>query len=361
MIRILSLFAVLHLGSSIRFRTTRSDARRDQEHDNSVVMGLCSYKEGPRGHCQYFVKSLRKTGFTGAILLGVTPDLGLEDLAWIRNYNVTAKKVRGTACSNTAIQRNTVCMPNDPNIPIALGRFQLYKEWLEEHNYEYAMLSDTADVFFQTNPFTHLKLNKSAPMIEVASEWGWDSPEDRAADEGKMKGSTIAWSGFNRGWIENCLGAEALKKVQHQQVLCSGTTVGTKSGMEAYLALMNKEITAALARPDPRWGCTELGVDQGFHNFVLHSIAKTNPNITVVTPSYGDGTMLTIGQMCMPPPSKKKSFVETMHRDHSWTQLARDAEGFVLMNDGSRAPVVHQYDRCWVQFAESGWLQKIFG
>jgi len=251
----------------------------------------------------------------------------------------------------------------------ALGRFGLYKQWLEEEKYPgYVMISDTRDALFQTNPFAAWDVGADEPVIELATEFGWDSPEDRAADIGKGQGSTIGESGWTRGWIGNCFGSKASDKVANEKVLCSGTTAGTAPGMQIYLQVMVDEIAKRVGSDAQKEAeasgladaahCRDYGVDQGFHNYVMRNIAHTNLKLEV--PKYGSkaATFLTTGQVCSPPPSKREKFQEETGRDHSWEgpgDISRDAKGYALREDGSRAPVVHQWDRCWVQFRD--WIE----
>jgi hypothetical protein len=43
---------------------------------------------------------------------------------------------------------------------------------------------------------------------------------------------------FNAGWIENCYGLEALKKIGTNTVSCSGVSFGTKDAVMVYVSLL---------------------------------------------------------------------------------------------------------------------------
>lgn len=328
-------------------------ARRGDEPRHDAVMGMATYTGGVRGPAGVFVRSLRASGYKGAVVLGVMSDLSAADKAWLERYNVTAKEVRTTKC----VSAQAECDATDARIPVALARFRLYKEWLDEGDYNgYVMTSDVRDVFFQADPFRGLQMDRSKPVIQAAREWGWDQPQDLKL---KQSGSAIGNNEFNRGWIQGCMGRMAAETVKDEPVLCSGTTLGTQRGMQTYLQLMVGEIKR---RMDDGPGCTSYGVDQGFHQFLLHSIrlGKLKADLQIEVPALWNGPLLTIGTLCVPPASRAKS---ASPPDHSWDEEIsrhRDQDGFLLNADGSRAAVVHQIDRCYNQFYASNWLDKQF-
>ena len=111
-------------------------------------------------------------------------------------------------------------------------------------------------------------------------------------------------------------GARRIPVVLHPlaelQVSCSGTTIGSYRCMRDYLTQM---VEAILENPTP---CQ--GVDQGFHNYVVHS--GRVPNVSFC--SNRDGPFLTL------------------HGVYDWKW---GESGDVLLPSGQVANIVHQFNR----------------
>jgi len=319
-------------------------------------MGLGAWTKGLNA-ARIFVHSLRHNHYTGAIVLGVAADLPESERNWMKRNKVTAREVNVTTCKGG----RGLCDAMDDRIPMALARFMWYRTWLVQGGYTgYVLVADVRDVFFQADPFANLLVDHLRPYVQVAREFGYDDPIEVKADKGKMMGSTIARSGFTRGWIQGCLGSKALNNVIEMPVLCSGSTVGTRLGMERYLEIMEKQIRESMATGNP--GCYAYGVDQGFHNYLIHTrVLEGATDLEIDSPEIGSPSqiLMTIGTMCVPPPSRKG---KENPPDHSYDKvLPRDKEGYVIRKDGSKAPLVHQHDRCFNLFTRNGWLNQHYG
>jgi len=269
---------------------------------------------------------------------------------------VTAHEVKVVKCQKPGV--NGMCDATDERIPMALARFMWYHTWLIDGGYTgYVLVADVRDVFFQVDPFKGLRVDHSRPYVQVAREFGYDAPAEVEADKRKMMGSTIARSGFTKGWIGGCLGNEAANRLLKMPVLCSGSTLGTRLGMERYLKLMDQQVREGISSGKP--GCYAFGVDQGFHNYLLHTRALKNAtDIEIDSPEFGSPSqiLVTVGRMCVPPPTRAG---KENPPDHSYTKvLPRNKAGYVIRSDGSKAPLVHQHDRCFNQFTRSGWLYQ---
>ncbi len=160
---------------------------------------------------------------------------------------------------------------------------------------DYVMLSDVRDVIFQRDPFDHHFDNDLEVFLESPS-------------------ITIGNEPFNRGWIKNLYGEKTLHELSSNTVCCSGTTMGTRAGMERYLRLM----IAELERHDRPLGSH----DQGVHNFLL----RTNQFQPVTIYHNGESPVLTMGM-------------------EAARMLSQNEEQEILNLNGQVAPVVHQYDR----------------
>jgi len=294
-----------------------------------------------------FIRSIRASGYDCSIVLGVSPTLAQSDLKWLHSHKVTPVAVPHVACDHD--MGPTVCAAEDPLMPLALLRFMKYKQWLKSGNYTGNVLTTDTDVWFQRNPFEQLKWSKSESVIQVATEFGWDDPADADGNHGSKLGTNA----FNRGWIANCMGSPAVRAIAGKNILCSGTVLGTSMGMTAYLNLMHVEIAKRAADR----GCRNFGIDQGYHNFVVHTLSA-NSSLRVEMPAFGarDQLLFTIGNICSPPPSKKATAEPP---DHSWP-IERTREGYAALNNGDPAWVVHQGKVCFNQFYRNGWLMSKF-
>jgi hypothetical protein len=84
-----------------------------------------------------------------------------------------------------------------------------------------------------------------------------------------------------------------------------------------------------------RFRCSLAGLCTSYL-FVLN--CRFGPNTFALV--YGDGPVLTVGAAC------------AAGNEHSLDDvLVKDNQGFALNNDGQRAAIVHQYDRCHLNYA----------
>ncbi len=173
-------------------------------------------------------------------------------------------------------------------------RYGHYLDYLEQHpEVDKIMISDLRDVLFQADP-----LSSEVAGLEVFLEEPhvrFDAP------------------GFNRSWIKDLYGTRGLRRLGDAVVSCSGVTVGRRDPMLRYLAAMAGEVGRHTDVP--------LGPhDQAIHNWLLYTGAL--PNATVVP--NGQGRTLTMG-------AQREVYLRP--------------DGMVVRQDGTIAPVLHQYDR----------------
>jgi hypothetical protein len=107
-----------------------------------VVMGVATGYSW--GQIRNFVVSLRNTGYTGDIALGMNPTNQAEHMKKeLTKYCVKALAV-------------TYNMTYLPDMPIASRRFLLYRHWLQELGYQdqaRVLVVDVRDTIFQRQPF----------------------------------------------------------------------------------------------------------------------------------------------------------------------------------------------------------------
>lgn len=131
-----------------------------------------------------------------------------------------------------------------PGRHIAISRFYMYRDYLREHADRFAsvLITDVRDVAFQGDLF-------SAPRVNAVT----CAAEDQ----------TIGQCGWNSGWLREAYGNDVVQALADRTISCSGTTIGTMSGIRAYVDLI---IEQAEAHPE---AARITGIDQGFHNYVL--------------------------------------------------------------------------------------------
>jgi hypothetical protein len=147
---------------------------------------------------------------------------------------------------------------------------------------------DIRDSTFQMSPFPLIDLNETRLFVF-----------------GEVAYSRIAECGWNSGWIRDCFGEEALTKVGDQAIICSGVSMGLTHHMIEYIRIMNEILmgnkglstasgadsvegavsSSSLASsrssksrfppvflPTSKFpSCERNGVDQGVHNYIIHS------------------------------------------------------------------------------------------
>jgi len=259
-----------------------------------------------------FILSLRKTGYSGCILLGakfpVTEDL--ENFA--REHNITLKHII-QQISQKGRKSCSLC-----SLGLASSRYMFYLDWLEEldENISSILITDVRDVVFQTDPFIEFLSHSKSSLntfeesfnFSIDTKWPFKVP-------------------WNRNWIIEGYGVEGLKKIGAEIILCSGTTIGTYDGIKHYLMEMKKELSR-FRRPCSTNRCCECkeskGFDQGVHNFLV----QTGKITDVSRERYGDSYVLTLGSI--------------RYTDHT---ITLDSDGYMLNSKGERVSILHQYNR----------------
>ena len=304
---------------------------------NDVVVGLAfgyavdSYK--------MFVGSLRKAGFAGDVALSVSPEKEMKRhvAAYLKNQHVLAYPFKFT-CGGPRGRKLLVtpggCVLDDwyrdgdargPR-PLAISRYEMYETWLRQYSAEsYVLDLDTRDTFFQADPFLPLAARRSAA----------DHARDLYVfeEDGLKTTGTCKW---NKGWLR-CF--EAAKwhtpETWTQPVRCSGSTLGSRGAMLKY-------VDAMLSASD-EWLCHRtkgIPSDQGYHNYLILSGAHARNGLRVVSEPRGSGVVHTIGAM-----NGNSVPMELLGPlDTKW-KVRDPVKGFITNTDGSRSPVVHQWDR----------------
>jgi hypothetical protein len=154
-------------------------------------------------------------------------------------------------------------------------------------------------------------------------------------------------NGRYKGKTEPCYGAGHWKAFGGRPVLCSGTVVGNRAGLDRFLAVLVQEFVNNYAKDNQM--CHAPVTDQWTMNYLYYNGLFGRHDRTRTAP-WGTGPVLTIGHACINKHLKPShSQTDLIFFDNATGLILNEHEG-----SGSQAriaPVVHQYDRC------HGWIQ----
>jgi hypothetical protein len=222
-----------------------------------------------------FIRSLRRTGYAGDILLLVGA-LAAADRRELLAHRVRLRRVQPLFRALPAVVRQKMAsrklrrfhavlpwLQRHAPLPadwarlaagwaghhfqhIAVARFSHYYAFLRAHarDYERVMTTDVRDVLFQADPFS----------------WPATAPLEFFLEH---RDSLLGSEWFNANWVREAYGEKILAQLADRRISCSGITYGTTAGMLDYLAQMTDELVRTLP--------TFAGVfgDQGPHNYLL--------------------------------------------------------------------------------------------
>jgi len=202
-------------------------ASRLRDERDAVLGMACEYRIG---EIAPFVLSLRATGFTGALHLGVSPSLIVKRRApdFMREFEVTAHE---EPCAQAVSEHKTI---HSVYIPLGvqwLGglnqqRYGWYKQWILEDGtprYDRVWLLDVRDVVFLWHPFREVISDDLALFAER------DSPSE-----------------FHLRRIRRCLSAKDADMMQHDLMpsLCGGSIFGAAAGVVSLCDRMLEQVDA---------------------------------------------------------------------------------------------------------------------
>ena len=289
---------------------------------------------GSTWDAEKFVGTARKAGYNGDIVIAI-PSGCNEGFINVFKRTKTIVYIVDVDCEKSAegcIYRSAK-QPSTQKMSINMIRFQLYQYWASLYDMStMIMLADFNDLLFQSNPFTYKPEQWFPPVSQLA------------VFQESFPNKAIYRCPFNRGWVESCYGTEALNQIGLNTVSCSGVSIGTRNAILAYTYLMNRQVD-----PKVRWGgdppknankkCLSLGIDQGFHNWLVYSgILSRIMDIAVF--KQGEGPINTLGALY---PGEKALLKFNLSE---WRILRGEGNDKKFYNwNGDISPVVHQFDR----------------
>lgn len=241
-----------------------------------------------------FVLSIKQTGFTGDLCLFIGSKTTPHTVRLLKEHGVDIQffdNVDSLPAGNLAATLFQLRRP----INYFNYRHYLYYDFLEKskEKYEYVLMTDVRDVYFQRDPFD------------------FEPGEGlHCALEGKTK--KLKDCSFNGSWLQYIYGKEGLDKVGNEIISCAGTTWGKVPVVVDYLKKMLAEIQKV---PDAK-----IAIDQAIHNYMIY----TGMLGKVTFLNNDDGVILTL--------SYEKNYTI-------------DSDNKVRVPNGRIVNVLHQFDR----------------
>ena len=275
-----------------------------------------------------FVSTLRETGFSGEVAIVVYDDqcAALHDLVkrfslslipisrtpkWLPRLIArriqSRKRMRylhhwlATALPGLCRQRSILELFSQTLhhfYHISSGRYFVYFRFLNrrKEEFSYILLSDVRDVIFQADPFRYA----ARPGIYCFLD-----PAVRLGDEP-----------VNTRWTVNLFGDDYYDTRKGSRIFCSGTIIGDYHSMIDLL----QQMCAVLIQTLPR-AVGQIGDDQAAYNHLLWENRIAN----AIYCENSENAVMTL-------------------KNAATDSLMFDVNGAVLNQDGSPAPVLHQYD-----------------
>jgi hypothetical protein len=211
----------------------------------NLMIGLCvGY---PLATLKPFLATWRE--MPGVDLCLCVADLDLETVRVLEGLGVVLRDAKPHMRSNLHMQS---------------ARYYMYRQILNDigDQYKKILLTDVADVYFQSDPFQEL------PDAELVF-----------TEEPLL----IRHSKTNRDWVGSVGGPAVRNALLDCPILCGGTTFGTPKGISNYVDRM------ILMLADPRNQVPTVGIDQAFH--IMTAVLDPPPGSVIVPNSAPVATM----------------------------------------------------------------------
>ena len=314
-----------------------------------AVMGLASYKGGG-DIFRTLVGSLRTSGFDGHIILGVHPSISDDDQAYLAKMDVTFYAIEMVPCDKSISDGGTdgvrnSCSRGIEHLTIEKSRFEMSRQWLHacKSCTGWVLAMDTRDILFQRPPFTGMPHPDKSPydLLFIEELAPYTQPQER--DNPRTYVPTVS-NGIYQGNEGGCYGHHYHQKYPERAILCSGTIIGNRRGMDRFLAVFVDEFLENNNKANPKCKAADtpdqLILQPMYYSGYFGEFERTR------TSPWGAGPVNTIGVPCVQ---------EGIHSSLDLTEFETET-GLILnlnVKDGHPmriAPIVHQWDRChdWI-------------
>ena len=351
----LAMYSMLSFGDGTlyHFQQKVGSIRKNSLSGKPAVLGMAAgydlsvYKR--------FVGSLRATGYSGHIILGVKSNLEDDILVYLKGQNVITKPVEVVSdeCTYRGAKLHDgksygmPCFKEYPDYKLSWGRFAFYRDWLHECDTctGEVMLTDVRDIFFQRDPFQNKEKLRPLMLFE-------ETPEVKA-DHWLTQVPVSICTNF---------------RFHDERMICSGSTMGSTQEILNYIDVMISEFDDWKDKDKCRFQMD--GDDQSVHNYLYY----TNKFHEAVPIPHRTGPIHVVGVQAAniyqrakdenrdnDPINLRDYYVMNKEKWQNWLpetdNLIDPNTGLILNLDGTPSPQVHQTDR----FGEliSGWLEKM--
>ena len=289
--------------------------------DIDIVVSIATgYKDV--GQYRQFISTLRRTGATCPVLLGISD--GPE-------YEPVKRYLLDNSVNYFAV------LPITPGNKVVNGyRFEQYRQWLRDLDFRYALMMDFRDAYFQRDPFADVDRFMRDCDLYLMSEFGFLTVGNQP-------------NGMNYAWVAEPFGMAAADAIADKVILSSGAIMGRKS---AVMGLLDA-IAEVTARQDFEFA------DQGTLNYLTHSgrldhcgrIKISRAGMSIV--NNCGFSEIDLPQAKRPITAEERARIPFIPRDaRGRLGLYRDHDGWVLDDDGNISHAVRQYDRFLPEMGE---------
>jgi hypothetical protein len=342
------------------------------KHRPSVDVVVAFAAEYSLSNYVTFIESLRATGFTGDVVLAISPlDQRKKDV-WeyltepnnhvvlyapvLVCYNAEGEQVDSAKGGSRVCKADhlfakqhsrtgTITPIPDPRPPrtVQTLRYEIYWLMVAFHTDPHAwiLLVDARDTIFQTNPFASVPRRRRRKPVSSSSQTTTNLDSGMLYFFGENVDATrLGRSASNRKWLQAAYGTYVATILADKPTVCSGATMGEQIALETY-------VRAIVAESD-HTGTVLAGADQGFHNFLHYSHKLKNADAidTIVVFDQGQGIVNNMGAL------RTKSLAEWGNgkivriQENPRESNPRKKKRYTVLNwDGTVSPVVHQFDR----------------
>jgi hypothetical protein len=278
---------------------------------------IVSIATGYRDVSQYrqFVSTLRRTGATCPILLGISDGPEYEP---VKRYLL-----------DNSVNYFVVPTLSPPSKVVNGYRFAQYREWLRDLDFRYALMMDFRDAFFQRDPFADVEGFMHDCDLYLMSEFQLLTIGNHP-------------NGMNYAWIEEPFGKAVADAIADKAILNCGAILGRKA---AVMKLLDA-YTEVTTQQDFTF------VDQGTLNYLAYTgrldhcgrikIVRAGESI-VNNCGFTELDLLREHRPLTADEEARISFIPRSAQGR--LKLYRDHDGWVLDDDGNISYAVHQYDR----------------
>lgn len=263
---------------------------------------------------QQFVSTLRKTGATCPIFLGISDGPQYTD---VKRYLL-----------DNSVNYFIVPAINPHNKVVKGYRFEQYRHWLKDIDFRYALMMDFRDAYFQRDPFENAISFMGDCDLYLMSEFIYLTIRNHP-------------NGVNYDWVERPFGREVAESIKNEVILNSGAIMGNKVAIHKFL-----DSIATLTKSQDY-----NHEDQGTLNYLYHTgrlshcgkIKVERAGVSLVN-NCGFTELNDLRTTRTITVDEEKQIQLLPQKDGRLVPY-QDSQGYVLDDNGTRSYAVHQYDR----------------